>query len=176
MSSCDLWGRSSVVSCSNINGYLRNYQDCLTLTCCYFYSVIYEPGSRPVSNQVHPIFGQTLDVLGLPWRTCASLGVLGLLWAFFGKPPCTLGQITLCPFGPWPLAPTSCYFYSVIYKQEYILFIVVLLFGCLSRIVVCWKAQVFVWCCHLHIIYVSTCHFMDSDLQSKETIWTISSP
>jgi hypothetical protein len=29
--SCDLWGRSSVVSCSNINGYLRNYQDCLTL-------------------------------------------------------------------------------------------------------------------------------------------------
>jgi hypothetical protein len=33
MSSCNLLGRSSVVSCSNINGYLRNYQDCLTLDC-----------------------------------------------------------------------------------------------------------------------------------------------
>jgi hypothetical protein len=25
---------AKVVSCSNINGYLRNYQDCLTLVVC----------------------------------------------------------------------------------------------------------------------------------------------
>jgi hypothetical protein len=41
MSSCDLWGWSSVVSCSNINGYLRNYQDCLTL----------RPGQKSLSGR-----------------------------------------------------------------------------------------------------------------------------
>jgi hypothetical protein len=131
----------------------------LGLSISFSAAKFYGPG-RPVINQVQPIFGQTLGILwatmgylGLPWATLglylglvpwATLDVLGCTWAslyILGCPWVTLGvfrQTALPPWAnhpacPWPLAPTSCYFYSVIYEQ----FFLVLLFGCLSRIVVC---------------------------------------
>jgi hypothetical protein len=43
---------AKVVSCSNINGYLRNYQDCLTLGAVGNWQTLRE--ARAQSNFFHP--------------------------------------------------------------------------------------------------------------------------
>jgi hypothetical protein len=60
----------------------------------------------------------TLDVFGCPW---ASLCILRCPWGTLS----VFGQTALPPWAnhpacPWPLAPTSCYFYSVIFFSAFV--------------------------------------------------------